>query len=145
MNLVCWFNENTKQAMNIVDNLQSAKQADYWHVTADNLPSSPDPTGPALRYAISALLNDADARKTVNHHTEHTQWLLNHVAELRPNIVWRFLEHRGYVNTDHTLSAWGKALNVALEKAENIGSFRCVNIVLLRKGVASQLPYSTSV
>jgi hypothetical protein len=31
--------------------------------------------------------------------------------------MWRFLQDRGYINSDHTLSAWGKALKAAFERA----------------------------
>lgn len=123
VDLTCWFSQDSKKALGIPDNLQSAEQADYWHVTMKEMPSSPASPSGSLRYAISALSNDADAKKTVQHHAKHTKWLLCKVPELRPNILWRFLEHRGYINADHSLSAWGRALDVAMKKATDNGSF----------------------
>ena len=41
--------------------------------------------------------------------------------ELLANTVFRFLEDRGYINNDHTLSAWGKALKAAFDHAEKSG------------------------
>ena len=124
VDLICWFSENTRKALNVVDNVESAKQANNWHVTAENLPSSPDPNGLPLRYGISTLLNDAEAKKTMTNRPENTPALLSKISELRPNVVWRFLEHRGYLKPDHTLSAWGHALNVALQKAVDNGSMK---------------------
>jgi hypothetical protein len=40
-------------------------------------------------------------------------------TEILANIVWRFLQDRGYINNDHTLSAWGKALKAAFERASS--------------------------
>lgn len=124
VDLICWFNEGSPKALNVADNLESAKKANNWHVLSENLPSATEPTGAPLRYAISALLSDADAKKTVTPRPEGAPAPLSKIAELRPNVVWRFLEHREYIKANHTLSAWGKVLHVALQKAADNGSLR---------------------
>lgn len=124
VDLICWFSESNRKALNIVDNVESAKMADNWHVTSKGLPSPVDANEAPLRYAISALLNDTDAKKTVTNRPVGADAPLTKIPELRPNAVWRFLEHRGYIKADHTLSAWGKAMNVALQKAVDSESLK---------------------
>ena len=123
-NLICWFGEGNGKTLNIAEALESAKTADSWHVTAKALPSPPDASSGPLRSAISGLLNESEAKKTVTPRPEGAPAPLTTIPELRPNAVWRFLEHRGYINENHTLSAWGRSLDVALQKAADNGSFR---------------------
>lgn len=118
VDLICWFNEDkASKALNIIDDVESAKKANSWNVTQDKLPSATDPKGPALRYGIYSLVDERDAKKTVTPRAEGTPAHLSQIAELRPNAVWRFLEHRGYIKPDHTLTPWGHALNAAFHKA----------------------------
>lgn len=125
MDLACWFIEADRKALNIPDNLQMAKQADSWHVTAGDLPSS---SSAPLHYAISLLADEGFAKKTVKYHEPNTPAILSKTAELRPNVVWRFLEDRGYIKADHTLSAWGKVLNAALQAAHDNGSLSSADV-----------------
>jgi hypothetical protein len=59
------------------------------------------------------------AKKTITPRKDTEHSLLTKSTELLSNTVWRFLQDRGYINNDHTLSAWGKALRTSLERASN--------------------------
>lgn len=125
VDLVCWFNPDQKQALGITDLNDVAKDADTWNVKASVLAQAPrstiDVNVAPLQYAISTLSDDTFARKTktVRKDSEHS--ILVKPAEVLANTTWRFLQDRGYINNDHTLSAWGKVLKTALDKASEDG------------------------
>lgn len=119
---MCWFNPDAKTALQIPDNLSLAEPADYWNVTLDKMPGSPEGRQ-ALRFAIGSLTNAEDAKKTITHHKPNTPHVLTKLTEVRPNVVWRFLEQREYLTKEHTLAPWGKALQAALDNAANSGAF----------------------
>lgn len=119
--LACWWNESAKTPLNIADVVESSKAADGWHVKTESLPSVLDASSTPLLYAIASLANDTDAKKTVTPRTPGASSQLRKANELRANTVWRFLEDRGYINPDHTLSAWGKALKTSFDRATIIG------------------------
>ena len=54
-----------------------------------------------------------EAKKTVQ--PKRADHLLSSEGELLANTLWRFLQLRDFVNSDHTLSSWGVALSVGLE------------------------------
>jgi hypothetical protein len=71
-----------------------------------------------LGIAIKSLNNAEFCKKSI---TRRTDKPLKTKEELLFNSVWRLLHLRGYVNKDHTLTAWGKVLHAtiaALPKAQ---------------------------
>lgn len=76
-----------------------------------------DVTQSPLLFAVTLLSEEGIARQTMN----ESGPALHQTNELVANTVLRFLQDRGYINTDHTLSACGKALKAALEKAKQNG------------------------
>lgn len=124
--LVCWFNENDKKALGLPDTPFSevAKDAESWHVKesllsqASNVKNIDLNTCP-IQYAITLLSDEVTAKKTVTRRKDGEHSLLTNPTELLSNILWRFLQDRGYINSDHTLSAWGKALMAAFERANS--------------------------
>lgn len=80
-----------------------------------------------LLFAVTLLSNDAVAKKTVTEESENAKTVLTSTKELVSNAVLRFLEDRGYINNDHTLSAWGKALKASLNKAKENGYMHAVH------------------
>ena len=71
---------------------------------------------------MTLLAEDGIAQQSMNENGS----ALHETNELVANTVLRFLQDRGYINTDHTLSAWGKALKAALEKAKQNGYMNVV-------------------
>lgn len=100
------------------------KDAETWHVKESLMNQSTeakslDLKASPLQYAVALLSDETFARKTVTRRKEGEHSLLSKQSELLANIMWRFLQERDYVNSDHTLSAWGKALKAAFERASS--------------------------
>ncbi|PPJ61351.1 hypothetical protein CBER1_09605 [Cercospora berteroae] len=126
VDLICWFNEKDKQTLDIKGNpavSTPSKEPESWHVR-DNLRRTSsaaeriDLNANPIHYAITWLSDDALAKKSLTKREKDQHSVLTTPAELLSNITWRFLHDRGYINSsDHTLTAWGKALKAAFEKA----------------------------
>jgi hypothetical protein len=123
--LMTWFREDEKQLLGIPELTEaSLRDAETWHVKADLQGQATEVQGidiskTPLQFAISLLSDDALAKKTVTPRKDNEHSLLTKPAELLSNTVWRFLQDRGYINNDHTLSAWGKALRTSFERADH--------------------------
>ena len=115
--LVCWWNDHIKTDLNIPDKSEPAKSADSWHVQVNQMPNIPDGDGAPIYYAIASLSKDDDAKKTVTPRLSGAGAQLRDLKALRANTTWRFLQDRGYINSDHSLSSWGKALKAAFDGA----------------------------
>lgn len=102
------------------------KDAETWHVRDTLVSQSAEAkiidvfTSP-IQFAIAALSDDTLAKKTVTRRKQDEHSVLRSRSELLSNIMWRFLQDRNYINSDHTLSAWGKALKTAFERASSDG------------------------
>lgn len=119
--VTCWWNENSKTTLNITDAVESLKATDGWNVVSESLPA-PDPhTSTPLSYAILSLADPAVAKATLTLREAGSAAYLEGIQTQRANIVWRFLEERGYVNADHTLSGWGRTLKGAFDQAHQSG------------------------
>lgn len=124
VDVVCWFNENEKRALGITDlNLDHlGKDAETWHVREQLRKESSQTKGiqlekTPLQYAVTLLSDETLAKKTVTRRQDGSHSTLSKTGDIVANIMWRFLQDRGYINSDHTLSAWGKALKAAFDKA----------------------------
>jgi hypothetical protein len=123
--LMTWFREDEKQQLGIPELTEaSLRDAETWHVKTDLLDEATavegaDVTKTPLQFTIGVLSDASLAKKTVTPRKDTEHSLLTKSTELLSNTVWRFLQDRGYINNDHTLSAWGKALRTSLERASN--------------------------
>jgi hypothetical protein len=121
--LVSWYNENNKQSLNVPDASAPTDAANRWRVKSSTLDKASKPSSnlreSPLLFAVSLLSNETTAKETITEVKGSTATQeLREPQELISNTVLRFLEDRGYINNDHTLSAWGKALKAALDHAE---------------------------
>ncbi|KAK3703429.1 hypothetical protein LTR37_014419 [Vermiconidia calcicola] len=124
VDLACWWNEQNKIPLAVPDKAEPTKAADSWNVKAEQMPQSSVANAEnfSLVYAITSLSNDSEAKATVTPRNAGSTVHMRDLNEARANIVWRFLQDRGYLNADHTLSVWGKALKAALEQALSNGA-----------------------
>lgn len=129
IDLFCWFDEKPI-SLNIKAQSQiesSGKDAETWHVrdqlrTQSNAARDIDLNETPIQYAITWLSDNALAKKSHTKRGKEDHSILSTPAELLSNITWRFLHDRGYINTsDHTLTAWGKALMAAFDQAKAEG------------------------
>ncbi|KAK4546310.1 hypothetical protein LTR36_001987 [Oleoguttula mirabilis] len=119
--LVCWFSESDKRPLGVPDMAESVAATDTWHVPETALANSTgiDVTEAPLFYAIQFLSNEDAARHTKSERAEGSAGTLVQPRELLANVTWRFLHDRGYINPDHSLSGWGKALKASLDRARS--------------------------
>jgi hypothetical protein len=111
VNLVCWFQDTNSAELDTSEVVDPTTNADDWNVKQ---PPPQEGFQTPLMSAIHALSNDADAKKTA---AKRGSEPISEKRAIQLNVVWRFLQHRGYIAKDHTLTAWGKALRAALNHA----------------------------
>lgn len=124
VDLTCWFNEGDSRPLNIDPTDDAVKDAESWHVTEAMVAQSGEAKGidankSPIQYAIAVLSDDTLAKKTVTQKKSGEHSMISKSSELLSNTVWRFLQDRGYINSNHTLSAWGKALKAAFDRASS--------------------------
>ena len=125
VDLVSWYNESSKQLLNVPDASDPTEAANRWRVKDSTLKKASegasDTSDCSLLFAVSLLSDEATAKQTVTEKKDTVPQELKEPKELLANTVLRFLEDRGYINNDHTLSAWGKALKAAFDHAKQSG------------------------
>lgn len=127
--LVCWFDEGSKKQLGIPELTDTRDEVAGWHVTDSLLgevPASEHLTAQSssIAFAVHSLANDDFAKKTLTpRKKEIGGGFLRSAGELHTNTTWRFLQSRGYIKVDHTLSDWGKALHAATLRAQADGLF----------------------
>ncbi|KAK3680002.1 hypothetical protein LTR78_000379 [Recurvomyces mirabilis] len=114
-----WFNEETNR-ISLKDEVQVSPPAQStFHVKDQTL--SDDMTTHPLTTAFGMLSDAGTAKSTVTKRPAHSSGILSSTKELVGNTVFRFLQDTKYANADHTLTPWGRALNVALQEASKNG------------------------
>ncbi|KAK5133335.1 hypothetical protein LTR08_007860 [Meristemomyces frigidus] len=123
VDVVCWFAEGDKRPLGIPDLTEPAAAADTWHVPESTMAKSTgiDVTAGPLFYSIQFLASESAAHETQTPRRNNAPGILSRPRELLANVTWRFLHDRGYINPDHTLSGWGKALKASLDRARASG------------------------
>lgn len=121
---IFWWKENDKRGLGLPDvQIENCvKDAESWHVRENMLSQSPPTQGldlheTPIQWTITFLADETLAKKTVTKRKDGDHSVLKTRDELLANTMWRFLQDRGYINGDHTLSAWGKALKAAFDRA----------------------------
>jgi len=118
--MIFWFDENLKKTL-VHRNMQpqTNQQTDSWGVKDPQLKTQATATGTSpgtLSFALLALQSKDFPSATVyaapakGHVTG-----INSKTELQSNVLWRFLHLRGYINDQHQLTSWGKALATTLK------------------------------
>lgn len=110
----------------IPDSNISTRDIDNWHVKEAQILASPhakqiDATATPLQYAIALISDDTFAKSTVTPRPSGDDKKLTTPLELLCNTMWRFLQERGYINSNHTLAARGRMLQAAFEHASTSG------------------------
>ncbi|KAL2075288.1 hypothetical protein VTL71DRAFT_231 [Oculimacula yallundae] len=118
--MIFWFDENLKKTL-VHRNMQpqTNQQTDSWGVKDAQLKEQATATRTSpgsLAFALLALQSkDFPAASVyVAPKGEHVTGL-DSKTELQSNVLWRFLHLRGYINDQHQLTAWGKALATTMK------------------------------
>jgi hypothetical protein len=116
INMKFWFDPNLKQELvhrTVV--APTNQKADRWGVRDDELKTQQTATSTSpgtFSFAVSSLQEKDFPGKTIS----KTVSGLATKAELSSNAIWRLLHLRGYINDEHELTGWGKALATTLKK-----------------------------
>ena len=115
--LLCWWHELTTTSLGTADVGEPSKAADRWLVKSASLSQlSVNSAKSPLAVAVNMLSKDTQAKSTIATESPSSA-KLHDIKEIQANIVWRFLQARGYISGDHTLSPWGKVFRTALNHA----------------------------
>jgi hypothetical protein len=128
-----WFTDD-ETTLSLKDEVESPAMsaARTFQVTNADLPD--DIVGSPLTAAFALLSDEQKAKATVSP-AEVKVGKLNTQAELVANATFRFLLDTKYLNPDHTLSIWGKALDTALQEVHSSWiTMLCSDIVLTVTG-----------
>jgi hypothetical protein len=91
------------------------QQADTWGVKDADLSAQETATGTSpgkLSFALLSLQENGFPPKTI---TQGVASGINSKSEVLSNVLWRLLHLRGYVNDQHELTSWGRALGTTLK------------------------------
>ncbi|EPS32503.1 hypothetical protein PDE_07463 [Penicillium oxalicum 114-2] len=114
-----WFDEDSNQRQISLKGLPSVKETvQAWRVSSDKMPeavkSIQAPRG-SFKFGLQSLTNSEFVARTFA--TKDTP-ILSTQEDILSNVVWRFLQLRGYVDEKHNLTAWGKCLDQALSSVD---------------------------
>ena len=116
-----WFDDNLKQELvhrNVVS--QTNQKADKWGVRDADLEALKTATKRdpgTFSFAVSSLQEKDFPEKTVSKSTVRADGLKS-AAEVASNAIWRLLHLRGYIDDEHQLTSWGKALATSLNAVQ---------------------------
>lgn len=118
-----WFDDRLETALTSSIQLQPHPNqlADTWLVPDADLKGQESGTGTSagkLSFAVLSLQEKEFPKKTIsntNGQPRNKTPRLNSKSELLSNALWRLLHIRGYINDQHELTAWGKALATTLK------------------------------
>ena len=111
-----WFDDNLKQKLEH-RNLQPAtnQKADTWGVKDVDLRTQETTTGTSsgkLSFALLSLQESGFPAKTI---TQGRASGINSKSEVLSNVLWRLLHLRGYIDDQHELTSWGRALATTMK------------------------------
>lgn len=113
-----WFDDNLTQKLvhrNVV--AQTNQKADKWGVQDSDLEAQKSTTKRdpgTFSFAVKSLQDKDFAAKTIS----KSAFRLKSSAEVSSNAIWRLLHLRGYIDDQHQLTSWGKALATSLDAVQ---------------------------
>lgn len=116
-----WYDDSQSQTLSHKTILsQPNSKADTWKVLDSELKSMEKEIGvPAgsLPFALRSLLKDGFSAKSISDPKKKAtpKVYLESRSEILSNTLWRVLHIRGYINDQHQLTGWGKALAATIE------------------------------
>ncbi|KAM5473767.1 hypothetical protein MferCBS49748_000731 [Microsporum ferrugineum] len=140
INVRAWYDDKTDKSIHLKD-LPSVKDTiSSWRLGGMQLPESVQKlqeNSPLLTSCLSALKDQGFVSKSSSPKDAAP---LTSKQEILSNVTWRFLQLRGYVDTKHQLTTWGKALESALaslKPSDNLEEPTFLAVELIRLGILS--------
>lgn len=116
--LRCWFDlAGEHRKLGITGGPDPRPEISAWNVRLEQIgerASKFEQELSSLAFAVKGLGDDGWAKTTVTPKVSGNP--LDQGYEVRCNAIWRFLQLRGYINADHTLSQLGQSLATAFSK-----------------------------
>ncbi|KAJ5719420.1 hypothetical protein N7493_007875 [Penicillium malachiteum] len=130
-----WFDENSDEKINL-KNIPSVKETiQAWRISSAQFPESVKklqvPLG-SFKFAVQSLNSAEFVPKSF---ATKEDPVLSSQEDILSNVIWRFLQLRGYVDDKHKLTVWGKCLEQALssvDPADNLEDAIFIAIEMLR-------------
>ncbi|KAJ5488996.1 hypothetical protein N7539_003886 [Penicillium diatomitis] len=134
-----WFDQDSTQRQINLKGLPSVKETvQAWRVSSDKFTEETKglqaPRG-SFKFGLQSLTNPEFVARTF---ASKDTPILSTQEDILSNVVWRFLQLRGYVDDKHNLTAWGKCLQQALagvELEDNLEEAIFIAIEMLRMGL----------
>ncbi|QQK44121.1 Posttranscriptional regulation nuclease (Mkt1), putative [Penicillium digitatum] len=133
-----WFDENSERTINL-KGIPSVKETIHsWKIHGEQFPESirklQAPRG-SFEFAVQSL-SDTDfvSKSFANKETP----ALSTQEDILSNVMWRFLQLRGYIDDKHKLTPWGQCLVHALstiDPADNLEESIFIAIEMIRLGL----------
>lgn len=124
-------------------------QVDRWYVPASLLDAElrrQNSSTIDIPLCLNTATDAARAARTIL--PKDSSMRLEKKDELVANSLWRFLELRGFLNAEHTLTTYGRALHTAIQHVrvnDRLQEPLYLALELLRAGVLHANPYSESI
>ncbi|OQE27803.1 hypothetical protein PENSTE_c004G02699 [Penicillium steckii] len=130
-----WFDEKSERNINLKSIPSLKETIQPWKIPETQLPESVKklqaPRG-SFKFAIQSVnTSDFTSRSFATKDTP----ILSAQNDILSNVMWRFLQLRGYVDDKHKLTVWGKCLDQALsnvDPADNMEEAIFIAIEMLR-------------
>ncbi|CAG7989048.1 unnamed protein product [Penicillium salamii] len=130
-----WFDENSERSINL-KGIPSVKETiQSWRLHGENFPEGVkniQASRGSFKFAVQSL-GDSDF-VTKSFATKETP-ALSSQDDILSNVMWRFMQLRGYIDDKHKLTAWGQCLSQALsavDPADNLEEAIFIAIEMLR-------------
>ncbi|CAI7584445.1 unnamed protein product [Penicillium glandicola] len=143
-----WFDENSERMITL-KGIPSVKDTIHpWKIHGEQFPESikklQAPRG-SFKFAVQSLIDsDFVSKSFANKETP----ILSSQEDILSNVVWRFLQLRGYVDDKHKLTPWGQCLVQALsaiDPADNLEESIFIAIEMIRLGLLNTKPWFSHV
>jgi hypothetical protein len=117
--LKLWYEPNNKEPIGIRDVEDPKTVVMHWNVKEaaikEQMASHAYPTTGKLAFTVTSLRNSDFAASTVTKADKMARNVLTTKTEVLSNSIWRFLELRRYVDSQHRLTKWGTVLATMLD------------------------------
>ncbi|OGE58286.1 hypothetical protein PENARI_c001G05534 [Penicillium arizonense] len=143
-----WFDDSSDRTINL-KGIPSVKDTiQPWKILGEKAPESVKklqaPRG-SFKFAVQSL-NDSDFVSKSFATKESPR--LSSQEDILSNVMWRFLQLRGYVDDKHNLTTWGKSLEQALsavDPADNLEEAIFIAFEMLRLDLLNTKPWFSQV
>jgi hypothetical protein len=116
--LRCWFDPSRPKSFNVSESADPRTTLSGWNVRMKQITAKATKLEghvSSLAFAVGSLQDGDFAKSSVTPKLAEDK-PLSSPEEVRTNALWRFLQLRGYVQSDHQLSTLGKCLQTAFAK-----------------------------